>query len=101
MTDIQHGVIAFADRREMTVVRELLAAMRDCVDLKGELGLPLVPETRAAIDELEGMIVELKLALLRMHQPDQLELPLDLPAKEGKEGKDASCPTELVDVLGS
>ena len=83
MTYIEHSVIAFADRRELIVVRQLVHAMHDAVSLKQELGLPLLPETRRAIDELEAMIVDLKLSLLR-HHPDQLELPLDLPdAKEG------------------
>lgn len=36
MTDIQHSVIAFADRRELTVVRQLVEAVRDAVDLKAE-----------------------------------------------------------------
>jgi hypothetical protein len=85
VTDIEQSIIAFADRREMTVVRELVRAVRDCIDLKHEIGVPLLPETRAAIDELEDMIVALKLSLLR-HHPDQLELPLDLPdAKEGEQ----------------
>jgi hypothetical protein len=60
----------------MTVVRELLAALRDCIDLKAELHLPLVPETRVAISEMEDAISPLKLAMLR-HHPDQLELPLE------------------------
>ena len=70
MTDIQHQVIAYADARELSVVRQLVHAVHDAIDVKGELGLPLLPETRAAIDDLEAMIVDLKLSLLR-HHPDQ------------------------------
>jgi hypothetical protein len=101
MTDIEHQVIAYADSRELSVVRHLVHAVHDAISLKGELGLPLLPETRAAIDDLEAMIVDLKLALLRMHHPDQLQLPLEDPdAKEGEDDDAASCPA-LVDVLGS
>jgi hypothetical protein len=75
MTDIQHSVIAFADRRELTVVRQLVEAVRDAVDLKAELGLPLRPETRRAVDELEEMIGSLKLQMLRRPDPNQMVLP--------------------------
>jgi hypothetical protein len=72
MTDIEYRVIAFADKRE-TTVRELIRAMHDCIDLKREIGVPLLAETRAAIDDLEDMVGSLKLALLR-HHPGQLVL---------------------------
>jgi hypothetical protein len=106
MTEIEYQVIAYADSRELSVVRELVHAVHDAVSLKAELGLPLLPETRRAIDELEAMIVDLKLALLR-HHPDQLELPLDLPAKEGTHEASrhrndvASRPALVSNVLGS
>jgi len=100
---IKPQVVAFIDSHELAVVKQALAAMHDAVDLKDELGLPLCPETRAAIDELEAMVVSLKLALLR-HHPNQLELPLDLPAEEREHEADddaASCPVLLSNVLGS
>ena len=89
MTDTNHikpKVVAFVDQRELNVVRQALKAMRDCIDLKRELGLPVLPETREAILELESEIGSLKLQLLRSPHPDQPTLPgmEDLPvAKEG------------------
>jgi len=48
------------------------------------------------------MIVDLKLASLRMHHPDQLQLPLEDPdAKEGELKADHQDDVALVDVLGS
>ena len=51
--------------------------MRDCIDLKRELGLPVLPETREAILELESDILAIKLKVLRSHHPDQLLLDLN------------------------
>ena len=66
--------------------------MRDCINLRREIGLPVLDETRAAVDEMEEMIVDLKLELLR-HHPEQPPLPgmEDLPvAKEGELEANAS-----------
>jgi hypothetical protein len=72
---IQHNV-AFIERRELSVVRQALKAMRDCINLKREIGLPVLAETREAILELVSEIGSLKLQLLRSpHQPEQLMLP--------------------------
>jgi hypothetical protein len=90
-TNIEHNV-AFIDQRELSVVRQALEAMRDCIDLKREIGLPVRPETRQAILELEDEIGSLKLELLRAPHPDQLMLPgmEDLSTKEGKQEANAS-----------
>jgi hypothetical protein len=105
MTDISIGpqVVAFIDQRELAVIKQALTAMADCISLRREVGLPELAATRQAVDQLEDMVTDLKLSLLR-HHPDQLELPLGLPAKEGKHEaghNDASRPAELTDVLGS
>jgi hypothetical protein len=75
MTDIEHSTVAFVDIRERTVARQALKAMRDVVDLKAELGLPLLPETREAILELEGMVSTLRLTILRSPHAEQPMLP--------------------------
>jgi hypothetical protein len=87
VTNLQADVVAFVDRREMVVAREAVKALQDAVDLKAELGLPVLPETRAAIAELEAQIHSLKQALLRSPHPDQLMLTgmEGLVAKEGKQ----------------
>jgi hypothetical protein len=58
--------------------------LHDALALKREIGLQVLPETRQAIDELEGMIVSLKLELRSPH-PDQMALPgmENLSPKEG------------------
>ena len=77
MTDIRPKVVAFIDQRELSVVREAIRAMRDCIGLRREIGLPVLPETRQAILELEDEIWSLRRKLLRSlsHDPEQLMLP--------------------------
>ena len=86
MTDIQHQVVSFIDTREITVVREALRAVRDCLDLRLEVGLPVPQATRDAVFALADEVSDLKIRLLR-HHPEQPPLPgmEDLPvAKEGE-----------------
>ena len=94
-TSIEPKVVAFVQQRELAVAKDAVKALHDCLALKRELKLPVLDQTRQAIQELEDGIHSLKVELLRSHHPDQLELPLDLPAKEGKHEaghNDASCP---------
>jgi hypothetical protein len=96
--------VAFIDSHELAVVRQALAAMRDAVDLKAELGLPVLAETRDAILELESDILAIKLKVLRSHHPDQMTLPGMEHLGEGKhEDNDtsASCPAQLSNAPGS
>ena len=72
--NIRPKVHAFVDQRELAVVREALKAMREAIALKRELHLPVLPETRAAIESLEYEVGTLKLEMLRCHHPDQLSL---------------------------
>ena len=78
-TNIERNV-EFIQRRELAVVKQALTAMRDCLALKREIGLPVLHETREAILELESQILSLKEELLRSlsQHPDQLMLP-DMP----------------------
>lgn len=80
MTDqIVTETIDFVQRRESSAVTQALAAMttlHHAVSLKHELRLPLLPETRAAIAQLEDQIQSLRLESLRaQHNPDQMVLP--------------------------
>ena len=108
MTDIMVETVDFVQRRESSAVKQALqavTALRDALALKREIGLPVLPETRSAIEELENQIVALKLQLLRSHHPDQMVLPgmedLAKNAKDEANDDTASCPAPLVDVLGS
>jgi hypothetical protein len=68
MTDITVDTVDFIQRRESSAVKQALAAvtaLHDAVALKQEIALPVLPETRQAIAELEDVIGSLKLKLLR------------------------------------
>ena len=94
-TNVERNV-AFIEQRERVVAKQALAAVTDLHDviaLKRQIRLPVLPETRQAIQELEGEIGSLKLKLLRSPQPDQPPLPgmEDLTvAKEGEPEANAS-----------
>ncbi len=92
MTDIQASVIAFANQRELTVAKDAVRALHNAVNLKHTLGLPVLPETRQAILELEDEIASLKLELLRSLHPEQMTLPgmEGLVAKESEVEANAS-----------
>jgi hypothetical protein len=85
---IKPQVVAFIDSHELAVVKQALAAMHDAINLKAEIGLPVLTETRQAVEQLESEIHDLRLALLRQNHPDQpvLDGMEDLPvAKEGEQ----------------
>jgi hypothetical protein len=85
-TSIGPNVIAFVDQRELSVVKQALTAMQDCLALKVEIGLPVLAETRAAIQELEDGIHSLRLALLRSPHADQMVLPgIENLSKDGEQ----------------
>jgi hypothetical protein len=86
MTDIQHQVTTFIDQRETVVVREALRAVRDCLDLRLEVGLPVPQVTCDVILELEKEVSALKLRLLR-HHPDQPPLPGMEDLSDAKDGE--------------
>jgi hypothetical protein len=99
---IKPPVLAFIDSHELAVVRQALTAMRNAVDLKAELGLPVLAETRDAILELESDILAIKLQVLRSQPPGQMTLPGLEHLGEGKhEDTSASCPALVSNVLGS
>ena len=73
MTDIMVETVDFVQRRESSAVKQALRvvkALHDALALKREIALPVLPETRAAVIELEDEIGSLKLKLLR-HHPEQ------------------------------
>ena len=88
-TNVEHNV-DFIEQHERAVVKQALqavAALHDALALKREIALPVLPETRAAVIELEDEIGSLKLKLLRPLHPEQPPLPgmEDLTvAKEGE-----------------
>jgi len=85
-TSIKPEVVAFVQQRELAVAKDAVRAIHDCLALKRELKLPVLDQTRQAIQELEDGIHSLKLELLRSHHPDQLTLPgmEDLVPTEGE-----------------
>ena len=49
MTNTNHikpKIVAFVDQRELSAARQALKAMHDAINLKREIGLPVLPETR-------------------------------------------------------
>jgi hypothetical protein len=51
-------------QRELSAAQRAVAAMHDAVALKREIGLPVLPETRTAIVELEKQISALRTELV-------------------------------------
>ena len=82
-TNVEHNV-DFIEQHERAVVKQALqavAALHDALALKRETALPLLPETWAAVIELEDEIGSLKLKLLRSPQTGQLTFPgMDHPS---------------------
>jgi hypothetical protein len=65
---MRHEVVKFVQAREVAAAREAVRALRDCVSLKRATHLPVSVETHRAVEQLEGEIASLRLALLRKEQ---------------------------------
>jgi hypothetical protein len=71
-TNVQYN-IGFIEQHERAVVKQALhaiTALRDGIDLRREIGLPVLAETRDAIVELEDQVASLRVEMLRAPQAD-------------------------------